>query len=58
VAEEGLTKGSPKERRNRKREKFLKKMAQPKRGREKLVTDGIAETYHGQVERRAREKPG
>mmetsp|Transcript_54527 Transcript_54527/g.109654 ORF Transcript_54527/g.109654 Transcript_54527/m.109654 type:complete len:474 (+) Transcript_54527:174-1595(+) len=58
TASAGVRKGGRKERKLLKREKFLKKMAHPKRECVKAVTDGISLSYHAQIVRSALDKPG
>jgi len=54
----GGKKSSRKERKLLERLEFLKKMAHPKRQRIKIVTDGIPLSYHAQMFRSGRDKPG
>lgn len=46
------------EREVQKRQEFLQRLCSPKRQRGKTITDGIAKTYHAEVEHQAKEKPG
>jgi 5'-deoxynucleotidase YfbR-like HD superfamily hydrolase len=46
------------EREVQKRQEFLERLCSPKRQRNKTITDGIAKTYHAEIEHQAKEKPG